>query len=174
MDKVVLLVALSSVLLPAALIDVRSRRIPNLLSLAGIVLGLVLNLFFFGLSGAVTAGAGLLLAFAISLPLWLLGWAGAGDVKLVSAVGAMVGVGLVFPVLAGIALAGGGVSLLYLLAVRMERKPFFASLRPTVLAGKVGPALRVSPQEGGPERRKGVPYALPVALGALAVVVYMG
>lgn len=173
MDRVVLIIALAVVIIPAVIFDIRSRRIPNLLSLAGIILGFGLNVFFHGLSGAADAGLGLLWAFGISLPFWLMGWAGAGDVKLVSAVGAIVGASLVLPVLAAIAIAGGAVALVYVIALRLQREPLYIIMASSIFSEK---------PDGEPEKvddavvqlaRKGIPYAIPVAIGSLTAIVYL-
>lgn len=91
----VILVALALI---AALYDVWFRRIPNWLSLSGVLLGIGLNAFL-ALDGLRwydgynwrSALAGLGLAFLIYFPLYLLRGMGAGDVKLMAAVGALVG-----------------------------------------------------------------------------------
>lgn len=91
----------------AAFYDLRYRRIPNWLNLSGLILGFGLNLFFFHLHGAVIAGEGLLFAIAVYMPLYMLRGMGAGDVKLMAAVGAMVGPGNWVEILIGTALIGG-------------------------------------------------------------------
>lgn len=75
----------------AAVWDLRTRRIPNWLVLAGLVAGFGLNGFLFGLPGLATSGIGMLAAFGIYLVLYLLRAMGAGDVKFMAAVGSLVG-----------------------------------------------------------------------------------
>jgi prepilin peptidase CpaA len=75
----------------AAIWDLRTRRIPNWLVLAGLVAGFGLNGFLFGLPGLATAGLGMLAGFSIYLVLHLLRAMGAGDVKFMAAVGSLVG-----------------------------------------------------------------------------------
>ena len=65
--------------------DWRERRIPNWLCLTGLLAALVLNDFSFALKG-------LGLALAIHLPLYALRASGGGDVKLMAALGALMGV----------------------------------------------------------------------------------
>ena len=92
----ILLIAMVAV---AAFFDLRFRRIPNWLVLAGLILGIGLNAFlgdphatsFFSWSGTLFSLKGLGLAFLIYFPLYLLRGMGAGDVKLMAAVGAIVG-----------------------------------------------------------------------------------
>ena len=82
---------LAAVAVCAAVYDWRFRRIPNWLNLCGLILGISLNLLYFQAHGALEASIGLLLALAIYLPLYLLRAMGAGDVKLMAAIGALVG-----------------------------------------------------------------------------------
>jgi prepilin peptidase CpaA len=84
----VLLVAVVGI---AAIYDVRWRRIPNWLVLAGLLLGIGLNAFLFEWAGLKSSLFGLAIAFLIYFPLYLLRGMGAGDVKLMAAVGAIVG-----------------------------------------------------------------------------------
>src|ERR1017187_8474904 len=83
--EVVLLV----VLLAAAVFDVFYRRIPNWLTVGGVVLGIVTNaLIGPPLAGVGFAMAGLGVAFGIYVLLYAVRAMGAGDVKLMAAVGA--------------------------------------------------------------------------------------
>jgi prepilin peptidase CpaA len=111
-------VGLGLLVLTAAIYDLRFRRIPNWLNLSGIILGFGLNIFLFQWGGMVKAGEGMLLAFAVYLPLYLLRGMGAGDVKLMAAVGALVGPGYWFQIFIATALLGGATAGLYALAKR--------------------------------------------------------
>ncbi len=84
----VTLVVLSCV---AGLIDVRTRRIPNWLCAAGLVAGFAFQFHLHGARGLLTAVEGMGLALVIYVPLWLLRGMGAGDVKLMAALGAIAG-----------------------------------------------------------------------------------
>ncbi len=75
----------------AAVWDLRTRRIPNWLVLAGLIAGFGLNGILYGLAGLATAGLGMLVGFGIYLVLHLLHAMGAGDVKFMAAVGSLVG-----------------------------------------------------------------------------------
>ena len=75
----------------AGIFDFRSRRIPNWLNVLGVVLGLATNIVLFRSEGFVTSGLGLGLALLVYMPLYLLRGMGAGDVKLMAAVGAIAG-----------------------------------------------------------------------------------
>jgi prepilin peptidase CpaA len=75
----------------AAVYDIRFRRIPNWLVLAGIAMGFVWNAVSSGMPGVVHAAAGLGLGFILYFPLYLIRGRRAGDVKLLAAVGAIAG-----------------------------------------------------------------------------------
>lgn len=90
-----------------AVFDVRSHRIPNLLTGPAIVIALAAHLILNGWSGlASSAEAGLICGLVFFL-FFLAGGMGAGDVKLMAAVGCMTGISEVAPLLILTALAGG-------------------------------------------------------------------
>lgn len=91
--------------------DVRSRRIPNTLTVTAALLALVLR----GIAGGpelMTGGLGLLIGVLASLPFFAVGVIGGGDVKLLGAIGAFLGpVGLGWTALFG-GIVGGAVAIL--------------------------------------------------------------
>ena len=107
--------ALLLLVLVAACFDIRWRRIPNWLTLSGMAAGFALHTALEGWAGLRLAGTGLLLGFGVYLLFYCLRAMGAGDVKLMAAVGAIAGPAGWFPVFLATALAAGlmavGVSL---------------------------------------------------------------
>jgi prepilin peptidase CpaA len=100
------LVVLSLGLAAAVVIDVRDRRIPNWLtgSIAGAGFGLAVG------GGAVTpaqAALGLLTGLLLMMPGHVIGATGAGDVKLMAAIGSVVGPELALRSFLYSAVAGG-------------------------------------------------------------------
>lgn len=77
--------------LAACFTDVRSRRIPNLLTFGTAVAGITVHSALGGWTGFQTASMGWLAGTALFLPFFLLGGMGAGDVKLLAALGAWLG-----------------------------------------------------------------------------------
>ena len=72
----------------AARADVQTRKIPNAIVGPALLLGLATHFAIGGFTGLQSAFTGMLIAGAILMPGWLLRWMGAGDVKLMAAVGA--------------------------------------------------------------------------------------
>lgn len=75
----------------AALIDLRSHRIPNWLSFGGAGISLSLSAALLGLEGLLMGLTGLCVGLIAFLPIYALGGMGAGDVKLMAAVGSFLG-----------------------------------------------------------------------------------
>ena len=75
----------------AAFLDLRGRRIPNWLTLPAVVAGIGINTWQSGWTGLKASLLGLLLAFAVYGGLFALRAMGGGDVKLMAAVGAFAG-----------------------------------------------------------------------------------
>ena len=110
------LVVLTLGLAAAVVTDVRTRRIPNWLT--GSIAGAGFGLAFGG--GTVTplqAALGLLTGLLLMMPGHLIGATGAGDVKLMAAVGSVVGPDLAFRAFLYSAVAGG----VFAVAVAMHR-----------------------------------------------------
>ena len=74
----------------ASFSDLKTRKIPNKLTFSAMLLGLVLNLVFFGLKGLAGSFLGILMGFAAFI-LFAIGALKAGDVKLYMAIGALTG-----------------------------------------------------------------------------------
>ena len=110
--------ALAAGVLVATVIDIRTRRIPNALTatMAGVGIGLAGA----GISGISLGAAafGFVLGVALMLPGHLLGATGAGDVKLMAAIGAIVGPGIVVNAFLFTAVAGGVLALVVALTRR--------------------------------------------------------
>ncbi len=109
----------------AAAFDIRSRRIPNWLVLAGLVAGILWNVYAGGLPGLKHASAGLGIGFVLYFPLYLLRARGAGDVKLLAAIGAITGPSGCFWIFVYTAIGGGVVALIWVLLRGEGRRAWF-------------------------------------------------
>ena len=72
----------------AARTDVRTRTIPNLLTFPALLLGIAVHTALEGPEGLRSSLVGMAIAGGVLMPGWLFRWMGAGDVKLMAAVGA--------------------------------------------------------------------------------------
>ena len=79
--------------------DLRSRRIPNWLTVPGLVVGVVANTVLGGWSGLKTSLLGAVVGLALLLPFVLLRSLGAGDWKLAVALGGFTGPALLMDLL---------------------------------------------------------------------------
>ena len=154
--------AIIAVVLAVAVVsDVRWRRIPNLLTGPAIAIGLLVNVVAAGFDGLVQSLAGFALGAAILLGPVAVRWWGAGDLKLLAAVGAIGGPVFIF--WTGLfALAAGGVIGIAVLLARRQTVP--------VLSGM---AVDLYTRQA-PRATSGIhlPYAVPIAVGAaLALLV---
>lgn len=71
--------------------DIKSMKIPNMLTLPAILCGMIYHLINTGWSGVMFSGKGLVVGFGILLVMHWMGAVGAGDVKLFGGIGAWTG-----------------------------------------------------------------------------------
>ena len=99
--------AATIVALFGAAFDIKSRRIPNFITGPAILIGLLLHLSLDGWRGLLTSLAAGLICGAVFLIFYLAGGMGAGDVKLITAVGCIAGLSNAGYLLVLTSLAGG-------------------------------------------------------------------
>jgi prepilin peptidase CpaA len=140
----------------AAARDLYDRQIPNQISVAIILLYPALVLLT---PGPVEWRGALIVAiamFALGAVLFALRLAGGGDVKLFAATSLWAGPALIYPLVLGTVLAGGGLALMVLVQCRLRR----------LCAGRAGGAGSAgSADEIEPE----LPYGVAIACGGLFV-----
>lgn len=147
--------------------DMRHRRIPNRLVLMGLVAALGLSLAPGG-TGLGSAIGGAAAGVALFLPLHVLRVMGAGDVKLMGAVGAFTGFPGVLAVALLTLLAGGALSLAWALRLRLLRRVVH-NVRTGLFLSMADVANGSLPRpESLPTVEARIPYALAIAAGAVA------
>jgi len=148
----------------AARADVRARRIPNALTGPAIVLALIAHFWFEGFTGLRGSLIGMLIAGGLMLPGFILRFTGAGDVKLMAAVGAWLAFPHALMAVLFAFLAGGLVAL----AVAARRGILRHTLWNTawLAAWVMRPgAMATTPPPGSGVR---FPFALAVLAGSIA------
>ncbi|MGD0963723.1 MAG: A24 family peptidase [Candidatus Acidiferrales bacterium] len=106
----------------AALLDGRTRRIPNWLTVSGFLAGMLVHAALGGWLGLLIALEGAGLGLAILLPLVFLRALGAGDWKLIGALGALVGPQMLWFVLFASVLVAGLMALFLIVRARRVRE----------------------------------------------------
>jgi prepilin peptidase CpaA len=104
-----------AVCIAAVVTDVRSLKIYNWLTLPALASGLIWQVAMHGFHGLLDGVTGVLVAFAVLLIPFVTGAMGAGDVKLMSALGAWVGVSFASQIVLVACLLTGAASLIVLL-----------------------------------------------------------
>lgn len=99
-----------------SIFDVKSRRIPNFITMPAFVFGLALHLALGGWKQLLTSLAAGVICGAIFLVFYLAGGMGAGDVKLILAVGCIAGLSHVAYLLVLTALSGGVTAIVWAMA----------------------------------------------------------
>ena len=170
---------LAALLLGAVVADLRSRRIPDRLVLAGLALAFIAHAIAMGTDAMPLAGrawwapvAGLFAGFTLLMPLHLLRATGAGDVKLMAMVGAFVGAPAVLVATLYTLLAGGLLALVFMLG-RGVAAQTLANVRflltDWALRLSTGQGARLAPLQTTAAR---LPYAVAIALGTGAALLW--
>ena len=127
----------------AVISDLKTRKIPNQLTINGILCGIFLNMLIYGwangsfdafglMAGLWFSFLGALLALVIGLAPFAVGGWGGGDVKLLMLIGAFVGVGQTFQTILYTAIAGGIVAVFYLIKRFLKKEKLFGNFLGTL------------------------------------------
>ena len=149
--------------------DVRTLRIPNAITGPAILAGLVLNTIGTGWTGLGTSLAGFGLAVALLFAPFAMGGIGAGDVKMMGAVGALLGPHLLLQSLFVGVILGGVLAVVRLAgAARLREKlqATWSMAANAVLSRSLAP-LRAPAAD---PNAIVLPYSLPLGVGTLGVI----
>lgn len=169
------IVAASIYFMLACTTDTFKAKIPNLLNACLLVAGITINTMALGMQGFLFSLAGLGLGIGLLLLPYLMGGLGAGDVKALGALGALIGPYDLLHVFVYMGLFGGGFALLHYL--------FQADIKKTIREGWLSVCASALTQKAhyilpqNPGSRKGslrFPYSAAIALGYYSFVYWGG
>ncbi len=154
----------------AAVTDYRTRKIPNWLNVSAAIAGLIYHCFAPGGFGPLMCLAGFAIGFCLLLLPWLLGGGGMGDVKMLAALGAWLGP---LNILIAFALGAAFASCMAMCVMfgSVITSGISRTQRKYLTAGANGGTVHA---DGKPKERKRVlPFAIPVALGTWLTLAWM-
>ena len=164
-----------AILIPGVLlaswIDYAQRRVPNWLNALLIVMGLIVQASYFGSAGLTTGTFGLLTGFGLLIVPWLMHGMGAGDVKLMAAIGVWLGPLLTLYSFALGAIIGGITAVVMILSTGRLR---MACVNIGVILAKCSSSNAVF-SEAGSAKSFGItsqllPYGVPLTAGTLIIL----
>ena len=166
MEELSLIIKLSVILLVfliALYSDLKHQRIPNLLCTLTLLTGVIVQCYFAGWSGLLSGFIGAGLAFMLLFPAFYFRLLGAGDVKLMAAIGTFLDVKLLLWSIC-YAIIAGAITSIGLALFRLGWKSFVDILQHYLRCLYLRQFIRVSNQEFLTMK---IPYAPALALGWL-------
>lgn len=165
---------LVSSLLISLITDIRKRKILNIVTLPSIFFAFVYYTITLGLEGIIFSGKGLLVGLGLLIIPYLLGGMGAGDVKLMAAIGALMGTSFVFYSFIYTALIGGVIGLVLILKTRgflKTIKSFYLKITSVVFfRSSLGSMIIPNGKKGSIS----FPYGVAIVFGTLCTLVWGG
>ena len=162
-------IVVGAVLTLACIADLRTRRIPNALTLSASVIAVLFHAATSGWTGVTSSVGGWLLGVALFFPMFALRGMGAGDVKLLATVGAWLGPAQVAFVALATSIAGGVLAIVVAL-MHGYLKTALKNLRMLLTHWRVvgiRPLPEVSLETAEGPR---LAYAVPVAIGTMVTL----
>jgi prepilin peptidase CpaA len=155
----------------ASVIDYRERRVPNWLNAALALAGIVAQVVYFGWAGLGTSLAGLAVGFGVLIVPWSMRLMGAGDVKLMAAIGAWFGPWLTLLSFALGALIGGAIGVIMILVAGKARSAY--GNMQMIMTKCLNPQMLFS--DFASTKSLGstsllLPYGIPLTIGSLLIL----
>ena len=153
----------------ASIWDIRTRRVPNVLTLGFPIVALVVHFATLGTPGLLDTAAGWAVGLVLFLPLFALGGMGAGDVKLLAAFGAWLGAWNAVETALAAGVIGGVLALGVALTRSYVSEAFMNIWHLLIYWRTVGfqahPTLTLKSHDG-----PRLAYAIPISLGAMVAL----
>jgi prepilin peptidase CpaA len=165
-------VAIGGVSVLAAVCDVRTGRIPNVLTFGAAAAGFAFSALQAGPSGLGTSLLGCLAGLVLFLPLFALGGMGGGDVKLLAAIGAWIGPMGALQAALWASLVGGVMAVIVGISSGYLREAFRNLFAMVAVWRTVGPSP-ISELTLTESRAPRLAYAVPIGIGAI-VALWLG
>lgn len=159
-----LIIFLTVLLATAATVDLRSQKIPNIVTYPSMLIALTYNGIINGTEGLLFSAGGIAAGIALLIIPYLMGGMGAGDAKLMGAIGGVLGAKAVFFAFFLIAAVGGIYALIIVAVYRSQFKRFF-SRQFTALVNFILIRKYVPETEGIGKKKPRLCYGLAIALG---------
>lgn len=159
-------IVLCSTLIISFITDIKNRRILNIITFPSIIFGFIYHTVVHGWEGFLFSGGGFLVGLSLLLIPYLLGGMGAGDVKLMAAIGSLKGTAFVLQSFFYIALIGGIIAL----ALIIKKNGFLTTIKAfrlfPLLSSKTGSILIRQDHYSSIT----FPYGVPITLGTLCAL----
>jgi prepilin peptidase CpaA len=146
--------------------DVRSNKIPNIVTVPFAIAAVALHTFNNGIDGLLFSTAGMATGIALLVLPYVMGGMGAGDVKLMGAVGSFLGAKATLGAFLFVAIAGGIYSLALILIRRDVFKGFFSE-KLLVLSSMVLLRQYVPIQTESSGQKPRLKYGVAIAFGTM-------
>lgn len=169
-DKFCLLL-IFTILALAALTDFFYKKIPNWLTYSSLICGIFFQLFLRGLDGFLFSLQGIGIGFALTFIVYLAGGLGAGDVKLMAAMGGFLGPKEIFLAFIFSCLLSGVYAIIVLAIhgfIFQTFQRYFNMIKALVLTLQL---IYIPPLSA--EKRLGVRFGIMIALGTLLTKFYV-
>ncbi|MRG85808.1 A24 family peptidase [Salinibacillus xinjiangensis] len=156
-------IILTIVLVISLITDIKDRKILNIVTLPTIFFAFIYHFIMSGFDGLLFSASGFFVGLGLLLIPFMLGGMGAGDVKLMAAIGALQGMQFVFYAFIYTALIGGIIAVVLLL----KRKELFQSFQRILFATK----LKTLEGLQKDDLHHAFPYGIAIVFGTF---IYMG
>jgi prepilin peptidase CpaA len=165
-QKILLLLA---ILLISGITDILTKKVYNSVTFPAIIMGLVLGFYYRGGPGLLDSFLGLVICTALFFLLYMWGGFGAGDAKLMMAMGAIIGTGYLFDFILYSAIMGGVMAQVVIIRNRVFFKTWRNVLRFFLF---LVPFLHLKPEPLDRKNSFFIPYAYAISLGSFLYMIF--